>query len=260
MDFTSPRFAGNPVLEAILRDPNTGTVKLTSGSDPVAVRAVQRALLDLDWVALSHVTANGRVLVITQFVDGDYGPWTEETVLAYKRHHDIHFPPDAPVGIFDGFTGPATMKALDHHCALLDGAAAAIAGHAEVLVATGALASLEFSPPDGVGRTTKPVRGAAAVMRSAVINGEVGSLIHKQGLGTFALRGPLFVAWVTHELAEGTGAATGRLGFPTSNIFEGGGESIVEVERGRLRLDHASGTTSVEIDPGATVLRSEVEF
>lgn len=260
MEFTSPRFAGNPVLEAILRDPNTGTVKLARGSDPDAVRIVQRALLDLNWVPLSHVTANGTVLVMTQFVDGDYGPWTQETVLAYKRHYDIHFPPDAPVGIYDGFTGPATMKSLDKHCTLLDAGAAAIAAHADVLVASGAVASLEFTPPDGVGRTAKPIRGAAAVDRGAVINGQVGSLIHKQGLGTNAVWGPLFVAWVTGELAEGTGDATGRLGFPTSNLLESAAESIVEVERGLLRLDHATGATSAEIDPGATVLRSEVEF
>jgi hypothetical protein len=51
MDFLSARFAGNPTLEAILNDPDPGTVKLEPGPPdpgPDPVQAVQQALWELD--------------------------------------------------------------------------------------------------------------------------------------------------------------------------------------------------------------------
>ncbi len=44
MDFASPRFAGNAVLEEILSDPDTGSKKLRKNSEGDAVRRVQKAL------------------------------------------------------------------------------------------------------------------------------------------------------------------------------------------------------------------------
>jgi hypothetical protein len=49
LEFKSLRFAGDPVLEEILNDPDTGTKKLQPGSDPDAVRRVQQAFFDLGW-------------------------------------------------------------------------------------------------------------------------------------------------------------------------------------------------------------------
>ena len=50
MQFKSPRFAGDVVLQQILDDPDTGTKKLQSGSDSSAVQKVQALLFDLDWL------------------------------------------------------------------------------------------------------------------------------------------------------------------------------------------------------------------
>jgi hypothetical protein len=35
-------------------------------------------------------------------VIGIFGPITSKTVLAYKRHYDIHVPPDAPTSLVRG--------------------------------------------------------------------------------------------------------------------------------------------------------------
>ena len=49
-DFRSPRFSGDPVLEEILRDPDTGTKKLGPGSpEAESIKKVQQALFDLMW-------------------------------------------------------------------------------------------------------------------------------------------------------------------------------------------------------------------
>ena len=123
MQFSSPRFAGDPVLEEILADPDTGTKKLQKGSPKHSVIPVQQARFGLGW--------SGRIEPperdAQRFVDGDYGPVTTKTVLKYKEHYDIHFPPLAPTGSFDGFAGPRTLARLDKHCVLLYEAAAAIA-------------------------------------------------------------------------------------------------------------------------------------
>lgn len=260
MEFISPRFRGNAHLEEILNDPNTGTKKLAKGSPADAVRAVQQALLDLHWVPLSFTSPGGTLSLITQFLDGDYGPWTAASVLDYKRHYDIHFPPDAPTGSFDGFTGPGTLKKLDEHCTLLDEAQADIGRQADILVASGAVSAFEFSPPDGVGRTTSPIRQSAGASRAAVIDGEVGAVVFKRGLGSFAIHGPLFVGWVTEELALGTGDATGRLGFPTSGMATSETTTSFDVERGRISHDAVSNEVSVEVDPTLAVSRQALEF
>ena len=49
MQFDSPRFAGDALLEDILNDPDTGTKKLQKHSPADAVRKVQQALFDMNW-------------------------------------------------------------------------------------------------------------------------------------------------------------------------------------------------------------------
>ena len=111
MPFKSPRFAGNAVLEEILADPDTGTKKLAKHSPEDAVRLAQKALIDLHWVE-PYRRADGTILVPQQFVDGDYGPWTTATVLAYKKRYGICYPPGDPNGTYDGYTGPRTLQRL----------------------------------------------------------------------------------------------------------------------------------------------------
>ncbi|HYO33103.1 MAG TPA: hypothetical protein VES21_09655 [Nocardioidaceae bacterium] len=260
MEFTSPRFAGNIVLEEILNDPNTGTKKLAKGSPSDAVSLVQRALRDLHWVASHFLTASGGVLLASQFVDGDYGPWTTATVLAYKRHYDIHFPPDAPVGTFDGFTGPTTLKWLDVHCTLLDEAAARIIQHVEDLHASGASPSLQLGEPDGLGRTTRPIRRSAGAQRHAMVDGAVGALVYKRDIGAFALHSQVFLEWVIRELAKGSGDSTGEVGFPTSDAFQTDTGSAVLVERGQISHDATTGISTFDLDPDLAVLHHDMEF
>lgn len=69
IDFASPRFAGNTLLEEILNDPNTGSKKLRKNSEVDAVRRVQKALFDLGWsLRIDEPAADEQVVV-----DGAYG-------------------------------------------------------------------------------------------------------------------------------------------------------------------------------------------
>jgi hypothetical protein len=191
-------------------------------------------------------------------VDRDYGPWTTETVLAYKRHYDIHFPPDAPTGTFDGFTGPATLKSLDGHCVLLDEADAAIREHADELIADGV--GLEFTPADGAGRTTRPLRQSAGAERGATVDGDVAAIVYKRDVGAFELHGPVYVEWVNQEFAPGTGEAMGVIGFPVSDISAADSVMTADFERGTISHDVTSGLTTVNVDPAGEVLRHDIEF
>jgi hypothetical protein len=88
-DLQSPRFAGDPVLEACfdnehrMMPPETGP----------AVASVQRALVDLGFL-LSY-----------RDVDEQYGPATAAAVSAFKA--------DRGISPSDGIVGPNTMAALD---------------------------------------------------------------------------------------------------------------------------------------------------
>ena len=114
-DFRSPRFSGDPVLEEILRDPDTGTKKLGPGSpEAESIAKVQQALFDLMWTQRIDTPVSDP----SQFVIGVFGPITTKTSLAYKQHYDIHFPPDAPTGFIDHFVGPRTLDLLDEQCVL----------------------------------------------------------------------------------------------------------------------------------------------
>ena len=77
---------------------------------------------------------------------------------------------------------------------------------------------------------------------------------------TFAVHGPVSVEWVRQELAEGTGDATGQVGFPVSGMFISNAEVVVEVERGSITHDVATDQVTVNIDPALTVLRHDIEF
>jgi hypothetical protein len=220
------------------------------------VRGVQRALLDLHWVENWRV--GGQVLLVPQFLDGDYGPWTTETVLAYKRRYDIHFPPDAPTGTYDGFTGPATLKSLDRHCVLLDEADAAIREHADELIANGL--SVEFTPADGAGRTTRPLRRSAGVERAATVGGEIAAIVYKRDVGAFELHGPVYLEWVKQEFADQTGDAMGVIGFPVSDMSVSDSVMSADFERGTISHNVTSGITTVNVDTARDVLRHEIEF
>lgn len=139
MDFASPRFRGDPLLESILNDPDMGTNKLGPGSAPESVLKVQQALFDLGWTTRIIPPVSDPA----SFVIGDYGPLTTSTVLAYKTHYDIHFPPDEPTGFVDGFTGPRTLSSLDGHCVLLDAGVAAVDATATVVAAASATDAVE---------------------------------------------------------------------------------------------------------------------
>ena len=132
-DFRSPRFSGDPVLEEILRDPDTGTKKLGPGSpEAESITKVQQALFDLMWTQRIDTPVSDP----SQFVIGVFGPITTKTSLAYKQHYDIHFPPDAPTGFIDHFVGPRTLDLLDEQCVLFDECDAALASKAAEVAAT----------------------------------------------------------------------------------------------------------------------------
>jgi hypothetical protein len=138
------------------------------------VRKVQQALYDLNWSLLSTPPVPDEAV----FVDGDYGPATTNTVLTYKKHYDIHFPPDAPTGTYDGFTGPRTLRALDAQCVLLDEAAAAIEQKAAELQMGGLDVRLTSTRP-----TNKPILDTSGVYRIAAIGGANGALFHTPDIG-----------------------------------------------------------------------------
>jgi hypothetical protein len=94
MEFASPRFARDPVLEEILDDPDTGTKKLQPGSPVENVKKVQEALFELGWTKRLIPPFGDH----DAFVIGIYGPITSKTVTAYKTQYHIHFPPSAPTG------------------------------------------------------------------------------------------------------------------------------------------------------------------
>ena len=220
------------------------------------MHAVQQAVLDLYWV--EPWQGPGTVLTQSQFVDGDYGPWTEATVLAYKRHYDIHYPPSAPTGTFDGFTGPATMKSLDKHCTLLDEAAAEIIRHVDDLNDRGLVGSVDLADPDGVGRIAIPIRGSAGGYRTAFVNGDTATIAYKRDIGARELHGPIFYKWTAYETPAGD--ATGAIGFPTSDVSSSGSVATAMFERGMITHDSSTDATTVSIDPELEVAHHDIEF
>jgi hypothetical protein len=229
MDFLSPRFAGNAVLEAILNDPDTGQLKLGPGSNPDAVSLVQQALWDLRWALLfSRATEH------QNFVIGIYGPITSSVVKSFKERFDIHFPPSAPIGFIDAFAGPRTFAKLDRQCDRFDESADAtdqlIDDLASEITITDADVEHPGLPP------TRPILGTTGVKRPVTTSDgstdQIGSLFHKRGLGAFLVDGPIFEKYF--EL----GSAEGSLGFPTMGIFvdDDGETRRCDFEHGSIQL------------------------
>jgi hypothetical protein len=239
--FTSPRFAGNPTLEEILNDPDTGTKKLQKGSPPDAVLALQQALYDLGW---AHRVA---AIEPVRFVDGDYGPATVATVTDYKTLYRIVFPPGDPNGFIDGFTGPRTLQRLDRQMTFLDTARAEIIAKVQAMQAAGIDIELVADDPAEPPRL-HPILGSGkavswfSVVGQAQGNPEAGEVVDARGIGPFELHGAVYRAWLDE------GGTTGQLGCPTSDTStDDTGDSSATFEGGSL-LVGADG--SVTIDPG----------
>jgi hypothetical protein len=231
MDFASPRFQGDEDLLRILNDPDTGTEKLGPGSKPAAVAALQRALFDLGWTLRTDPPFPDGTL----FVDGDFGPLTSRTVLAYKTHFGLSFPPGDPNGFIDHFAGPRTFALLDRQCVLLDASVAAIEAKAEALRAAGVDVGLDMTPP-----ATGTILGTDGAMRLAQVGGEIAALWHLAELGAFEVHGPIAEAYVARDHARG------RLGFPTSDVFtEDPFVLRCDFQGGFIRHEPGTGSTTV---------------
>ena len=225
MQFRSPRFIGDPVLEAILSDPDTGTKKLGPGNlERDSIKKVQQALFDLLWTQRIDTPVSDP----SQFVIGIFGPITSKTVLAYKQHYDIHFPPSAPTGIIDHFVGPRTLDLLDEQSVLFDECDAALAAKAaEVAAATGAR-------HDG---PTLPILGTFGAMRlhtEGGLPGILSGLWFRRGLITASR-----VFGAIYEEYERRGFEKGHLGFPIFDQLMDGqpGRFFQNFEHGQIRME-----------------------
>ncbi len=220
LEFQSPRFAGDPLLLEILNDPDTGTLKLGPGSPPDSVTVVQKALWDLQWPQ----RVDTPITVETQFVIGTYGPVTTKAVTKFKTQYDIHFPPDAPTGFIDGFTGPRTLRELDKQCVLFDPADAELQQKAD-----------EVFNEQGLqhDRPTLPSLGTnGAVRMDSSGNGPIASGIYfKVGLGTFLVAEPFFTTY-----AIDNGGTHGILGWPIAEAAISADGEVQRFQGGRLRV------------------------
>ena len=230
VEFQSPRFAGDTVLEAILNDPNTGTVKLGPGSPADSVRRLQLALFDLGWTLRIVPPFPDQ----DQFVIGVYGPVTIKTVVAFKTHHDIHFPPTAATGVIDGFAGPGTFARLDADCVPFDASIQAIEEKADELRALGMVVELDEVPP-----ATLPILNTRTAARHAFFDTEPGAIYHSAATGAHEVHGELFTAYI----AQGGGA--GHLGAPISDVHDDDGRRRSDFEHGSLVLDPETGTVEL---------------
>lgn len=100
-DLSSPRFAGNALLERTAHD----KARVTGGSDPDAVRRVQQALLDAGPVT-GHKYDLGKSGPAGDGVDGSYGSKTAGAVKAFKADQSLGFTQFGDVG-------PRTIHRLD---------------------------------------------------------------------------------------------------------------------------------------------------
>ena len=245
-EFRSPRFAGDPVLEAIFRDPDTGTKKLGPGNlEKDSIKKVQQALFDLLWTQRIDTPVSDP----SQFVIGIFGPLTAKTVLAYKQHYDIHFPPSALTGIIDHFVGPRTLDLLDEQCVLFDECDAALAAKAaEVAAATG----FRHDGP------TLPILNSFGAMRLRTDDGSpaiLSGLWFRRGRGTASR-----VFGLIYEEYERRGMASGPLGFPIFDqlMDERPGRFFQNFEHGQIRMEDGDilvlGDTP---DTGATMIGAD---
>ncbi|MGE0028142.1 MAG: S8 family serine peptidase [Thermoleophilia bacterium] len=213
-DFASPRFADDDELVRILNSPDDGSDKLVPGNSSDGVCRVQRALYDLGWAGDFGVP---------DFVTGFFGERTEAAALAYKRHYDIHFPPDAPTGSFDGFVGPRTLASLDRHCVALDAGTAAIDAKVRALADAGV----------GVvsGPITSIMHATLGVVRACTINGTDGAIYFLDGVGAFEVHGAIHA-----EFTVAHGGPEGDLGYPVSDEHPDGADAVrSDFQAGSLR-------------------------
>jgi hypothetical protein len=229
--FTSQRFAGDAVLQEIADDDDSGTKKLQKGSPDGAVRKVQQALFDLSWAnRITHPEHD-----VIRFVDGDYGPTTTETVLLYKKRYQIHYPPDAATGQYDGYAGPRTLQHLDGHCALLDEATAALAAKG---AAVQAVSGEEFH---GAATAILKTRGAFVGRSSGGYAPLPSAIYYCHGRGAFLVRAPFWEPYTQSQLMTPDNGA-GPLGFPIADDREDGAGFVrQDFEWGSLRYDTAAG-------------------
>jgi hypothetical protein len=233
LQFQSPRFQGDALLEDILNDdPNTGTKNLHSGSPSTSVEKVQQALFDLHWPQGN----NPPVTDASTFVIGVYGPATTEAVLRYKKHYDLHYPRDDPPGsgLVDGLAGPQTLAHLDAHIALLDEGATAIEAKAQDLQAQGVTVVLDTE----VGNV--PLLSLPGVMRFATIAGADGEISFRRGVGAHETHGNIDTEYQRQN------GQFGGLGFPTSDEHDDGADvRRSDFEHGALSCDLQTGVVSV---------------
>jgi hypothetical protein len=227
LQFQSPRFQGDPLLLQILNDPDTGQLKLGPGSPAGSVTTLQQALFDLGWT----LRIDPPFPDPAQFIIGIYGPVTTKTVLAYKTHHNITFP---PTGTIDGFAGPRTFQALDRDCVAFDASVVAIEAKAADLEAAGDTVELNMTPP-----STVIILGTRTAARQAFINGDPGAIYHNASLGAFEVHGPIFEDYIDRD------GPAGDLGSPLSDVHQDDGFLRSDFENGSLRLDPATGVVEL---------------
>ena len=219
MELMSPRFAGNPLLQQILDDPDTGTVKLQPGSPADAVTPVQRALLDLRWPAevVPPVPLDG-------FDDGDFGQNTENTVLTYKRCFRVVFPGTASI---DGLVGPRTLWLLDKHITWYDSLLTEVDTKIAELQAAGASIV--------TGDASKAIR-QAALKRSVTVDGVEAAVFTSRSTSPVLVRTPILEAYLDRVRAFGAPIADERDGPD--------GTREQEFEFGVLSHDPATGAVA----------------
>jgi hypothetical protein len=216
MDFMSPRFAGNPLLQQILDDPDTGTVKLQQGSPSEAVKPVQKALLDLRWPAevVPPVPLAG-------FDDGAWGTNTQNTVLAYKRCFRVIFPGSPTI---DGLVGPRTLWLLDKHITWFDTLLAEADGLVAELQASGATVV-----PGDAGKAIRQ----AALKRDVTVNGVPGAVFNSKDTAPVLVSSPILEAYLDRVRS---------FGAPVSEEQDGPDGTREQVfQFGTLRHDPATG-------------------
>lgn len=241
MEFLSSRFTGVPLLLEILNDPNTGTLKLGPGSDAEAVIPVQQALWDLRWVRHDNPGT-----LHSDFVIGVYGPMTSRIVKTYKQHYDLHFPPDAPTGVFDEFAGPRTLRKLDLHCDLFDEGQIFTAQVIQELSLVSTITDVSATPDLPA---TQPVPGTLGVKRTVSIvsddlPADVGIICYKRGVGAFLVDGEIFLEY------DRQGGPGGSFGFPITGIFlEDDAQTFrCDFEHGSIRQSSSGGISVIPPD------------
>ena len=243
-EFMSSRFSGNDVLTEILNDPDTGTKKLQKNSEADAVRLVQEALYDLVWA--QPFPGEDHYPQRVRFVDGDYGPTTERSVLAFKTKYRIVFPPGDPNGFIDGYTGPRTLEKLDLQIAHRDEIQEVIVEKVGELQRAGApvrLFPIGDEPPP-----LQPWLGSGRYLRWWTAWGEdpaaeTGVIVASSNDDAFEVHGPIFRRWWD------LGGCTGTFGPPTSDVTaDGQGGFVSTFSGGQIAVD-AAGTVTEQPGP-----------